>query len=142
MDTNLQKIEHFIQQHHVMGLATHHGQDISVCSLFYAYNTKRQCFVVASALETTHIKHIMQQNTIAGNIVLETEEVGRIQGLQFQGIMKRLEDKGCKELYFNHFGYARVLVPTLWEIEVDFFKLTDNRLGFGKKILWRRSKGE
>jgi uncharacterized protein YhbP (UPF0306 family) len=29
--------------------------------------------------------------------------------------------------------------PKLWQIKVSYFKLTDNRLGFGKKIIWQDS---
>jgi len=26
--------------------------------------------------------------------------------------------------------------PQLWKVKVESFKFTDNRLGFGKKIIW------
>ena len=136
MNQDIQRITAFIAQHHVMSLATVNKAELSVCSLFYAYDADKLCFVVASSDETLHVKHILQNPAVAGNILLETDEVGRIQGLQFRGIMQELHDDSLKKLYFKTFPYALAMLPKLWQIEVDYFKLTDNRLGFGKKIIY------
>ena len=139
MDESLIKITDFIQEHHVLTLATAVENEVSACSLFYAFDAKSNFFVVASAEDTFHIQHIMQNSKVAGNILLETQEVGKIQGLQFRGIFRELKDVKLKALYFKNFPYATVMMPKLWQIEVDYFKLTDNRLGFGKKLIWQRA---
>jgi uncharacterized protein len=136
MSSDLEKIESFIKEHHVLTLATNNDKNISACSLFYAYEPQSRVFVVASNEETLHIQHILKNNKVAGNILLETKEIGKIQGLQFRGIFRENEDKELSKLYFKTFPYALALQPKLWIIEVDYFKLTDNRLGFGKKIIW------
>ena len=136
MAEDLEKIESFIDEHHVLTLATHDQDEISACSLFYAYDPKSRVFVVASSDDTLHIQQIQKNNKIAGNILLETKEVGKIRGLQFRGIFRENEDKELSKLYFKNFPYALALQPKLWIIEIDYFKLTDNRLGFGKKIIW------
>jgi uncharacterized protein YhbP (UPF0306 family) len=119
-----------------MSLATSYEDELSVCSLFYVYNEDSKVFVVASSLETTHIHHILKNSKIAGNILLETHNVGEIKGLQFKGEFRELQDKALKLQYFKKFPYALALNPTLWQIKVDYFKMTDNRLGFGKKLIW------
>ncbi len=134
--SDLEKIDSFIKEHHVMGLATSNGDELSVCTLFYAFSLNKLSFIVASSDDTTHIKHIKQNSKIAGNIVLETKIIGKIQGLQFRGEFLELEDSKLKNLYFKEFPPAIVMKPKLWQIKVDYFKLTDNRLGFGKKIVW------
>ncbi len=139
MNQDIQKITAFIAKHHVMSLATTNNAELSVCSLFYAYDTDKLCFVVASSDETLHVKHVLQNSAVAGNILLETDEVGKIQGLQFRGTMQESHDKELKKLYFKTFPYALAMLPKLWQIEVDYFKLTDNRLGFGKKIIYSSS---
>lgn len=136
MSQDLEKIEAFIQMHHVLTLATCAHECVSACSLFYAYDKEKKVFVVASSEDTLHIQHIKQNNTIAGNILLETQEIGMIQGLQFRGVFKENNSKKLRNLYFKTFPYALALNPKLWVIEVDYFKLTDNRLGFGKKLIW------
>ena len=130
----LAKITAFIEKHHVMTLATTWQDRPSACSLFYVYDAKSLSFVVASSEDTTHIKQIKENASVAGNILLETDEVGKIEGLQFSALMQKVTDERLKKLYFKRFPYALALLPTLWQIEVSRFKLTDNRLGFGKKI--------
>jgi len=137
MSSGLAKITAFIIQHHVMSLATSDKEEISVCSLFYIYSQEKNSFVVASSDDTTHICHIQKNSNIAGNILLETHTVGKIQGLQFRGEFVALEDKSLQKEYFKAFPYALALSPKLWQIKVSHFKLTDNRLGFGKKIIWQ-----
>lgn len=137
MDSDLEKIALFLYEHHVMSLATTDFENLSVCSLFYAYSKEKNSFIVASSDDTTHIKHINKNRNISGNILLETHSVGKIQGVQFRGDFRELEDKELKKLYFKAFPYALALSPKLWQIRVEYFKMTDNKLGFGKKITWQ-----
>ena len=137
--SDLKKITSFINEHHVLSLATSNNKDLSVCSLFYVYKEEELSFIVASSDETTHINHIKCNNTVAGNILLETREVGKIQGLQFRGIMSEIQEKELSNAYFKSFPYAIALRPKLWKIKVNYFKMTDNKLGFGKKIIWQET---
>ncbi|MFT5660546.1 MAG: hypothetical protein ACI9TV_001188 [Sulfurimonas sp.] len=91
---------------------------------------------MASSDDTTHIKHTKKNNSVAGNILLETKTVGKIQGVQFSGSIILLEEKSLANHYFKDFPYALALNPKLWQIKVTSFKMTDNRLGFGKKLIW------
>ena len=142
MNSSLQKIEEFISQHHVMSLATSNENELSVCSLFYTYDSLSQSFVVVSSDETTHIQNISKNPQIAGNILLETKKVGEIKGLQFRGNFSELKETKLKLLYFKEFPYALALNPKLWQIKVEFFKMTDNSFGFGKKLIWTESYGQ
>ncbi len=139
MDNDLEKIALFLDEHHVMSLATTNFNELSACSLFYAYSREKNSFVVASSDETTHIEHIKQNAAVAGNILLETKTIGKIQGVQFRAAFSSLKDEELKKLYFKTFPYALALSPKLWQIKVNYFKMTDNRLGFGKKIIWQDS---
>lgn len=136
MDKNLLKIDTFLQNHHVLSLATTYKDELSVCSLFYTYTKEENSFIVASETKTTHIQHIQQNQKVAGNIVLETKIVGKIQGVQFKGNFTELQDSELKKLYFKKFPYAKILSPKLWQIKIKYFKMTDNSLGFGKKLIW------
>lgn len=135
---SLKKIESFLDEHHVLSLATSYKNELSVCSLFYAYEKNSSTFVVASSEDTTHIQHILKNKQVAGSVVLETKKVGKIQGLQFRGEFEVLEDNDLKKLYFKSFPYALTMNPKLWKIKVNYFKFTDNTLGFGKKFIWER----
>ncbi|NOR58617.1 MAG: hypothetical protein GQ474_08860 [Sulfurimonas sp.] len=135
MSSDLEKIVNFINKHHVMSLATSAGSELSVCNLFYTFDETEVSFVVASSDDTTHIQNIVKNPNIAGSIVLETKTVGKIQGLQFRGEFSEANDASLKKLYFKTFPYALAMSPKLWKIKVDYFKMTDNNLGFGKKII-------
>ncbi|MBD3806449.1 MAG: pyridoxamine 5'-phosphate oxidase family protein [Sulfuricurvum sp.] len=136
MDETLQKIEHFLQEHHVLNLATQ-GERLWCCSMFYAYDSDTSSFIVASDEETEHMANIASNPHVAGTVALETKTVGRIQGIQFSGAIERCSEP-LQKLYFEVFPYARVMNPTLWRIRLDEVKMTDNTLGFGKKIMWKR----
>lgn len=139
MSSDLKKIALFLQKHHVLTLATMDAQELSACNLFYVFDMEKLSFVVASSDDTTHIKNISKNPNIAGTVVLETKTVGKIEGVQFRGDFLFLEDDELKKLYFKNFPYALAMNPKLWQIKVNYFKLTDNTLGFGKKIIWINS---
>ena len=141
MKNDLEKIALFLDEHHVLSLATSNGDELSVCSLFYTYSKIVNSFIVASDDKTLHIEHITQNKNIAGNIVLETKSVGKIQGVQFRGEFLALRDEELKQLYFKAFPYAKLMMPTLWQIKVNYFKMTNNTLGFGKKIICQEPFG-
>lgn len=133
----LDKIETFINKHHLLTLATVH-QRLWCCSMFYAYNPKEDAFIVASDPQSEHMGNVAINSTVAGTVALETKMVGKIQGIQFSGVMDTVDTDADKELYFHRFPYARVMKPTLWKICLNEVKMTDNTLGFGKKLIWKR----
>jgi uncharacterized protein YhbP (UPF0306 family) len=137
MPKTLEKIELFLSKHHLLSLATAADNRPQSASLFYAYDAGKVAFVVASEIKTEHIQNVLVNERVSGTVALETSEVGKIEGIQFKGRMQKLT---CKEgaLYFERFPYARVMNPELWRIELEQIKLTDNRLGFGKKLYWQR----
>ena len=136
MDKDIDKIVSFINKHHVLSLATYNVDEISVCSLFYVFDSKELSFIVSSSDETNHIQHIKKNKNVAGNILLETNIIDKIQGVQFKGFFHKLHNKKLKKIYFKRFPYAKLIKSNLWQIKVNYFKMTDNKLGFGKKIIY------
>ena len=141
MNNTLQTIETFIAKHHVMTLATSYDDAPQCCNLFYAYRSFETLFVVASDPKTEHMQNVMRNPHVAGTIVLETKTVGKIEGLQFKGTMREATEAEAAA-YFKSFPYAKVMAPKLWAVVPVEMKLTDNRLGFGKKLNWTRGASE
>ncbi|MCF6310805.1 MAG: pyridoxamine 5'-phosphate oxidase family protein [Sulfurimonas sp.] len=139
MKSDLDEIDSFLANHHLMSLATTGENEISVCSLFYIFDKEKLSFIVASSDDTTHIQNILETSSVAGSVALETKIVGKIQGVQFKGKFSPLKDDDLKKLYFKSFPYALAMNPKLWSIKINYFKMTDNTLGFGKKIIWQES---
>ncbi len=138
MPKTLEKIKVFLAKHHLLSLATSADNVPQSASLFYAYDAEKVAFVVASDTKTEHIQNVLANDTVSGTVALETDEVGKIEGIQFRAKMRTITHKEGA-LYFKAFTFAKVMNPQLWSIELEDIKLTDNRLGFGKKLYWQRA---
>lgn len=140
------------------------GGDLWCANAFYAYDEKLPGFVITSDQKTRHISMltkrldssedvlesaieraeagILAENEIVtGSIVLETEKIGLIRGLQFRARISRGDNSlvsRSRLLYLKRFPYAVLSGSDLWTLELIEAKFTDNRLGFGKKLIWKK----
>ncbi len=76
-------------------------------------------------------------------MVLETSVVGKIQGIQFSGTLILAEGEllgKVSRAYLKRFPFTALMDTTLWVLTIDYLKMTDNRLGFGKKLIWDRDR--
>jgi uncharacterized protein YhbP (UPF0306 family) len=137
------KILSFIARHHQFVLATVVNNTPWTANCFYAWIQELSMFVFTSDLHTRHAGEMLQNKLVAGNISLETGIIGKIQGLQFSGSAFLLEGEKLdfgKKSYLKRFPVALLMETTLWGFDPDHFKLTDNRLGFGKKLIWQKNQ--
>lgn len=135
------KILAFLKKHHVLTLATVSGDQPWTANCFYAFMEEQMSFVFTSDNETRHIKEVNQNPKVAGNVVLETSIIGKIQGIQFSGMLELAEGEALEKAssaYLKRFPFAALMDTTLWILSIDYLKMTDNRLGFGKKLVWER----
>ncbi len=130
-------IVRFVGKHHVLTLATQGANGIWCANCFYAFDKVRGEWLFTSSPETRHGAEMARNPRVAASIVLETRIVGRVQGLQISGRVRMADSEGRK-IYLKRFPYAAVADLHLWALEPDELKLTDNTLGFGKKLVWRR----
>ena len=135
-----EKIYDFIKEHHLLSLSTCKDNIPHSASCFYAFYEDKFNFIIASDTSTRHIKDLHVNPNFSATIALETKDVGKIRGIQFSGIVKKATTEE-KMLYLKTFPYALALNPTLWSLHVDRLKFTDNRLGFGKKLIYKREEG-
>jgi uncharacterized protein len=139
------RIVKFINKHHVLTLATCKDNNPWCASCFYAYEKDENCFIFTSDNDTKHVNYALINHFVAGSIVLETNIIGKIQGIQFQGIMslppEEIKSK-IKRAYHKRFPYTALIKTKLWIVKVSYIKMTDNRLGFGKKLIWKSDIAE
>lgn len=134
------KIVEFINKHHVLILATSNNNQPYCCNCFYTYLEDENVLIFTSDNETKHIQDVKEQNYVGGSIVLETNIIGKIQGIQFNGTISEPKNdllKKAKKKFLKRFPYAALMDTTLWVVKLNFIKMTDNRLGFGKKLIWK-----
>jgi uncharacterized protein len=139
-----ERIREFIQEHHVLTLAISY-RNIPWCAhCFYAYLPESNLFVFTSDDDTRHIQEFLLSGSdlVTAGIALETKITGKIRGIQLSGPMRKLEGgelKTAKKAYLERFPIARLSKLELWGIDPGYIKMTDNRLGFGKKLIWKKS---
>jgi uncharacterized protein YhbP (UPF0306 family) len=135
------KVITFLKKHHVLTLATVSGDQPWTANCFYAFMEDQMSFVFTSGYETRHIQEVLASPKVAGNVVLETGIIGKIQGIQFSGMLELAEAEAFEKAssaYLKRFPFAALMDTTLWILPIDYLKMTDNRLGFGKKLVWER----
>ena len=141
-----ERILSFIDEHYVLTLAVSSGNIPWCASCFYVYLRDINLFIFTSDPDTRHIRNVVTGNNheVAGTIALETKITGKIRGIQFSGPIRKLkgdELKIARKAYLEKFPIARLSKLYLWGVEPSYIKMTDNRLGFGKKLIWNPDNG-
>jgi uncharacterized protein YhbP (UPF0306 family) len=134
-----QRMVAYLRKHHVLTLATCCENRPWCCNCFYVYVDRLRGLVFTSDATTRHIAQAVQQPYVAGSIVLESTVVGKLQGIQLEGKLIEADGELLKEIkaaYLKRFPFAILMDTRLWFLELSTMKMTDNRLGFGKKLYW------
>jgi uncharacterized protein len=136
-------ITSFLRRHHVLTLATLSDSGPWTAHCFYTYMPEIQAIVFTSDPETRHGRNMLNNPQVSAGIALETKVVGLIRGIQLTGsaTLCHADEGECRKAYLKRFPYAIAVKLDLWILRIDHLKMTDNRLGFGKKLLWEREGG-
>ena len=135
------KISSFFRKHHVLTIATTVENEPWCANCFYVYLEEENALVFTTDTETRHGKEFLKNSLVAGSVVLETMIVGKIRGIQFQGTVSEPEGdllSKAKWAYLKKFPPAVLMDTHLWVVKLTLIKMTDNRLGFGKKLIWSK----
>ena len=133
------RIIKFFRKHHVLTVATSSEQEPWCANCFYVYLEEENAIVFTTDADTRHGKEFLKNPLVAGSVVLETMRLGKIQGIQFQGVVSEPEGEmlsKAKWAYLKKFPPAVLMDTHLWMVKLTLIKMTDNRLGFGKKLIW------
>jgi len=136
-----QQIIDFINEHHLLTLATSQNNLPYCCNVFYAYDSLNNQLIFSTETKTKHAQDFLCNTNVAGSIALETKEISKIQGVQLLGTVKELKGehlKIAKDQYIKAFSYAVNMELYLWAMTLNFIKMTHNKLGFGKKLIWEK----
>lgn len=139
------KIIRFFRKHHVLTIATAVNNEPWCANCFYVYIEEENTLVFTTGTDTRHGKEFAKNPLVAGSVVLETMVIGKIRGIQFQGIVSEPEGEmisKAKWAYLKRFPPAALMDTHLWVVKLTLIKMTDNRLGFGKKLIWKQDSSE
>lgn len=135
------KIITFLKENDVFSLSTcdkHCNAWTAPC--FYVFDENLQKIIFLSKKNTKHIYQAIKNNNVSGSIIGKDLKISKIQGIQFTGKFKiPCKDKleYYEKLYLKKFPFAKFSKSEIWLIELKYVKMTDNTLGFGKKIIWK-----
>lgn len=133
------RIIKFFRKHHVLTIATTVDNKPWCANCFYVYLEEENALIFTTDSDTRHGKEFIINPNVAGSVVLETMVIGKIRGIQFQGIVSEPEGEllsKAKWAYLKKFPPAALMDTHLWIVKLTLIKMTDNRLGFGKKLIW------
>lgn len=135
------RIIRFLKKHHVLTIATTVNDEPWCANCFYVYLEEDNSLVFTTDTATRHGQEFLKNSSVAGSVVLETMVIGKIRGIQFQGKVSEPAgdmEHNAKNAYLKRFPPATLMDTHLWVVSLSYIKMTDNRLGFGKKIIWNK----
>lgn len=108
---------------------------------YYSFDENEKLLYFKTSDDSNH-SHFMKKNRIvAGTILPDKSKTGEVRGLQFRGEILELNhnfSKGASAHYHLRFPFALAMKGDVFTIRLSDAKLTDSRLGFGKKVIWER----
>ncbi len=131
----------YVKKQHVLSLCVASADDIWCANCFYVFDATRMAFWLMTEPETRHGQLMQHSTQVAGTINGQPKSVLLIKGVQYRGNMQLLSGEvaaQARKAYQKRFPVAKKVSAPLWEITLDELKMTDNALGFGKKIVWQR----
>ena len=134
------RITEFFRKHHVLTVATTVNNEPWCAHCFYVYMEEENALVFTTDHATRHGKEFVVNPLVAGSVVLETMIIGKIRGIQFQGLVSEPGEEllsKARTAYLKRFPPAVLMDTHLWIVRLTHIKMTDNRLGFGKKLIWK-----
>lgn len=135
----LKAITRYLQKQHVLSVCG--GDPVWCANCFYIFNEEKVAFWLMSEESTRHGSQFVSDPRVAGTINGQPKSVLLIKGVQYAGRIRLLEGEEkeqARKAYIKRFPIAATVSAPLWEILPEELKMTDNALGFGKKLHWLR----
>jgi len=131
----------YVKKQHVLSLCAASADDMWCANCFYVFDDARMALWLMTESATRHGQLMQHHSRVAGTINGQPKSVLLIKGVQYRGRIQLLSgevEAQARKAYQKRFPVAKKVSAPLWEITLDELKMTDNALGFGKKIVWQR----
>ncbi len=135
------KITNYIADNKVLTMATVLGNVPYCANCFYVFDEKNKLLIFLSDSKTRHISEALKNNNVAGTINSAIKTIAKLQGIQFTGKFINPNEQQTQDFYkkyYQKFPFAKAKPSPIWGINLTSIKMTDNTLGFGKKLKWER----
>lgn len=135
------RIIDFLSNNHLLSLATSKENIPHACNCYYVYDQTQQVLIFSSDSKTKHANHFLDNPNVSASISKDNIDYKKIQGIQLTGVVHSIQKDLDRytEVYSNKFPFAKNMPLYLWFLEIISVKMTDNNLGFGNKINWKKA---
>lgn len=134
----LKAISSFISSNQVATICCMDGNNPYCFNSFYHFEEQRGLLLFKSSAEAYHSGLLINDHQVAGSILPGSINFSALQGIQFWGtILSDLPENELGAMYHARFPFAKNIPGIIYCLRMDRIKMTDNSLGFGKKLSWR-----
>jgi len=108
-------------------------------SCLYVFNAEHGLLYFKSSSKSKHCSILLKNPFVAGSILPNKLNVLMIKGIQFEGMVlptNHFLSEQAAAYYYKKNPAAVAINGDIWIVKIDNIKMTDNTLGFGKKITW------
>ncbi|AHG20893.1 hypothetical protein Z042_15765 [Chania multitudinisentens RB-25] len=136
-----QHIIRFVNKQHVLTLCAGNGMEMWCANCFYVFDAERMALWLMTEPDTRHGSLMQQNSRVVGTIAPQPKTIALIKGVQYRGEITLLygeEDRLARARYCKRFPVAQAMKAPIWQLTLQEMKMTDNALGFGKKLYWVR----
>lgn len=134
------RIIDFITNNQVLTIATVVDSNPYCANCFYVFDESSNTLIFLSDKKTRHVQEATANHRIAGTIWDGETTVSDLRGIQFTGkfiVPDKQLTNDFYAIYYSKFPFAEKIPSPVWGIQLDWLKMTDNTLGFGKKLIWK-----
>ena len=108
---------------------------------FYTFNSNDGLLYYKSSAGSSHSAIMKENPVVAGSVLPDKLNKLIVQGIQFEGVVLDPEhplSERAAAYYYKSSPLALAVSGEIWTIQINHIKMTDSKLGFGKKITWHR----
>jgi uncharacterized protein len=136
-----EKIVDFIMHQRLANICCVDEKNFPYCfSCFYAFDKVRELFYFKSGADAHHCQIFKQNSIVAGTIQPDKLNPLAVRGIQLTGQILLPKNELCLKadaIYHQRYPFALAMPGTIWTLQPEIIKMTDNTLSFGKKLHWR-----
>ncbi|WP_410016498.1 YhbP family protein [Sodalis sp. C49] len=144
-DDPLKAIVAYLKKQHVLTLCTGDAQTLWCANCFYVLNEPDLSLYMLTDHTTRHGILLAENQHVAGTISDQTVTISLIKGIQYSGEVNQITGDAAqtaRKQYTARFPLAKLATSPIWRLRLDEIKLTNNKLGFGTKLSWKREDDE
>ncbi len=109
---------------------------------FYVFDAAAMALWLMTEPHTRHGGLMLNNGWVVGTIAPKPKSIALIRGVQYRAeavLLSGEEAEAARARYCKRFPIARAMKASVWRLDLHEVKMTDNTLGFGKKLHWARS---